>query len=115
MSKPDPVAEKSGFLRMYMSGHPDTLVAYAKWFGKVEEVISSAEMTAIDTKVLFPLFSWELYLPQSLQSMMLTCTLKNGNKKEVYIPIEPPLRGYEDVKPRLLEMKAFAQEGLGMV
>ncbi|KAJ3570705.1 hypothetical protein NP233_g4231 [Leucocoprinus birnbaumii] len=98
MSKPDPVAEKSGFLRMYMSGHPDTLVAYAKWFGKVEEVISSAEMTAIDTK-----------------SMMLTCTLKNGNKKEVYIPIEPPLRGYEDVKPRLLEMKAFAQEGLGMI
>jgi hypothetical protein len=47
----DPVAEKSGFLRMYMSGHPDTLVAYAKWYGKVEEVITGAEMTAIDTKV----------------------------------------------------------------
>lgn len=47
----DPVAEKSGFLRMYMSSHPDTLVAYAKWFGKVEEVITSAEMTAIDSKV----------------------------------------------------------------
>lgn len=47
--------------------------------------------------------------------MTLTCTLKNGGKKEVYIPIEPPLRGYEDVKPRLLEMKALAQEGLGMV
>ncbi|KAF5347811.1 hypothetical protein D9756_010290 [Leucocoprinus leucothites] len=97
-STPDPVAEKSGFLRMYMSGHPDTLVAYAKWFGKVQEVITSAEMTAIDTK-----------------SMTLTCTLKNCSKKEVYIPIEPPLRGYEDVKPRLLEMKALAQEGLGMI
>jgi hypothetical protein len=47
--------------------------------------------------------------------MTLTCTLKNGSKKEVYIPIEPPLRGYDDVKPRLLEMKALAQEGLGMV
>ena len=47
----DPVAEKSGFLKMYMSNHPDTLVAYAKWFGKVKEVITSAEMTAIDTKV----------------------------------------------------------------
>jgi hypothetical protein len=47
----DPVAEKSGFLKMYMSNHPDTLVAYAKWFGKVREVITSAEMTAIDTKV----------------------------------------------------------------
>lgn len=36
---------------MYMSGHPDTLVAYAKWYGKVKEAVSSAEMTAIDTKV----------------------------------------------------------------
>lgn len=48
---PDPVAEKSGFLRMYMSNHPDTLVAYAKWFGKVNEVITSAEMSAIDCNV----------------------------------------------------------------
>ena len=48
----DPVAEKSTFLCMYMSNHPDTLVAYAKWFGKVDEVITSAEMSAIDTKVL---------------------------------------------------------------
>uniref|UniRef100_A0A8H7XP26 DUF2470 domain-containing protein n=1 Tax=Psilocybe cubensis TaxID=181762 RepID=A0A8H7XP26_PSICU len=95
---PDPVAEKSGFLRMYMSNHPDTLVAYAKWFGKVKEVITSAEMTAIDCN-----------------SMTLTCTMKGGSKKEVRVPIEPPLSGYEDVKPRLLEMKAFAQEGLGMV
>ncbi|KAH9475252.1 Strobilurin A biosynthesis cluster protein r1 [Psilocybe cubensis] len=95
---PDPVAEKSGFLRMYMSNHPDTLVAYAKWFGKVKEVITSAEMTAIDCN-----------------SMTLTCTMKGGSKKEVRVPIEPPLSGYEDVKPRLLEMKAFAQEGLGMI
>jgi hypothetical protein len=49
------------------------------------------------------------------QSMTLSCTLKNGAKKDVRVPIEPPLSGYEDVKPRLLEMKAFAQEGLGMV
>ncbi len=47
----DPVAEKSGFLKMYMSNHPDTLVAYAKWFGKVKEVITSAEMSAIDCNV----------------------------------------------------------------
>ncbi|KJA15915.1 hypothetical protein HYPSUDRAFT_47975 [Hypholoma sublateritium FD-334 SS-4] len=94
----DPVAEKSGFLKMYMSNHPDTLVAYAKWFGKVKEVITSAEMSAIDCN-----------------SMTLSCTLKNGSKKDVRVPIEPPLKGYEDVKPRLLEMKAFAQEGLGMI
>jgi len=94
----DPVAEKSAFLRMYMSNHPDTLVAYAKWYGKVNEVITSAEMSAIDTK-----------------SMTLTCTMKGGSKKDVRVPIDPPLSGYEDVKPRLLEMKALAQEGLGMI
>jgi DnaJ-domain-containing protein 1 len=47
----DPVAEKSTFLRMYMSNHPDTLVAYAKWFGKVKEGVKSAEMSYIDCKV----------------------------------------------------------------
>jgi len=95
----DPVAEKSGFLKMYMSNHPDTLVAYAKWFAKVPENISSAEMSAIDSK-----------------SMTLTCKLKGGNEKKVVrIPIDPPLLGYEEVKPRLLSMKAEAQEGLGMI
>jgi hypothetical protein len=48
----DPVAEKSSFLKMYMSSHPDTLVGYAKWYGKVAEPITSAEMSAIDSKVL---------------------------------------------------------------
>ncbi|KAJ6558279.1 hypothetical protein B0H19DRAFT_946226 [Mycena capillaripes] len=94
----DPVAAKSGFLKMYMSSHPDTLVGYAKWYGKVSEPISSAEMSAIDSK-----------------SMTLTCTLKNGSKKVAVVPIDPPLSGYEDVKPRLLEMKAISQEGLGMI
>ena len=47
--------------------------------------------------------------------MTLTCTMKGGSKRDVRVPIVPPLSGYEDVKPRLLEMKALAQEGLGMV
>ncbi|KAE9394693.1 hypothetical protein BT96DRAFT_958752 [Gymnopus androsaceus JB14] len=91
----DPVAEKSAFLRMYMSNHPDTLVAYAKWYGKVSEPISSAEMSAIDTK-----------------GMTLSCKMKDGKTKDVRVPIEPPMTGYDDVKPRLLEMKAIAQEDL---
>lgn len=52
---------------------------------------------------------------EMVQSMTLTCTLSNGSKKEVVVVLDPPLKGYEDVKPRLLEMKALAQEGLGMV
>ena len=46
----DPVSVKSPFLRMYMSHHPDTLVAYAKWYGKVQAPIVSAELTDINTK-----------------------------------------------------------------
>ncbi|KIM89323.1 hypothetical protein PILCRDRAFT_61272 [Piloderma croceum F 1598] len=96
----DPVAQKSGFLKTYMSNHPDTLVAYAKYFGKVTDSISSAEMTAIDSN-----------------SMTLTYTVKNTKQKKVIqqVPLDPPLAGYEEVKPRLLGMKAEAQEGLGMI
>lgn len=47
----DPVAEKSSFLCMYMSNHPDTLVAYVKYFGKVQDAVSSASMTSIDSNV----------------------------------------------------------------
>ncbi|KAH6902608.1 hypothetical protein BKA70DRAFT_1110166 [Coprinopsis sp. MPI-PUGE-AT-0042] len=96
----DPVAEKSGFLCMYMSGHPDTLVAYAKWYGKVEEPIVGAKMTSIDCN-----------------KIVLKCTPKSKSKQDfdVVVPIEPPLSGYDAVKPRLLEMKALAQEGLGMI
>jgi hypothetical protein len=47
----DPVSERSSFLCTYMSSHPDTLVAYAKHFGKVKGNVSSAKMLSIDTKV----------------------------------------------------------------
>jgi hypothetical protein len=51
MAAKDPVADKSSFLCMYMSNHPDTLVAYVKYFGKVKEQVASAEMNAIDSNV----------------------------------------------------------------
>jgi hypothetical protein len=47
--------------------------------------------------------------------MTLTCRLKSGTEKVVRVPFEPPLSGYDDVKPRLLAMRAEAQEKLGMV
>jgi hypothetical protein len=46
----DPVASKSTFLKMYMSSHPDTLVAYVKFYGEIQETVTGAEMTAIDSK-----------------------------------------------------------------
>jgi len=94
----DPVASKSTFLCMYMTSHPDTLVAYVKHFGKVPGNVSSAEMKSIDCK-----------------GMNLSYSLKNGGVGSVHIKFDPPLARYDDVKPRLLAMKADAQEALGML
>ncbi|KLO09603.1 hypothetical protein SCHPADRAFT_833802 [Schizopora paradoxa] len=94
----DPVAEKSTFLCMYMSNHPDTLVAYVKHFGKVKEKVSSAKMTAIDTN-----------------GMNLSYRVSDSKvEKDVRVVFDPPLAGYDEVKPRLLGMTADAQESLGM-
>ncbi|KAH9920639.1 uncharacterized protein B0H18DRAFT_1023770 [Fomitopsis serialis] len=94
----DPVASKSGFLCMYMSNHPDTLVAYVKHWGKVTEDVSSAKMKSINTK-----------------DMTLTYQTKGGSsEKEVRVQFDPPLLGYEEVKPRLISMKVDAEEALGM-
>ncbi|TDL16053.1 hypothetical protein BD410DRAFT_795783 [Rickenella mellea] len=97
----DPVAAKSTFLCMYMSNHPDTLVAYVRHFGKVKEVVSSARMASIDSN-----------------GMALEYVLKGDGPKDanrsVRVEFDPPLSGYEEVKPRLLGMTADAQESLGM-
>ncbi|KAG1751629.1 uncharacterized protein EDB91DRAFT_616512 [Suillus paluster] len=94
----DPVASKSGFLCMYMKNHPDTLVAYVKYFGKVEGNVLTAEMSSIDSK-----------------GMTLLYKLKSGQSNTIRVPFDPLLSKYEDVKPRLLSMKVEAQEGLGML
>ncbi|OCH91370.1 hypothetical protein OBBRIDRAFT_792303 [Obba rivulosa] len=95
----DPVAAKSGFLCMYMSNHPDTLVSYVRHFGKVNDNVISAEMTAIDTKGM---------------SLAYKTKGSGSNKIDIRILFEPPLLGYEEVKPRLLGMKVDAEEAMGM-
>lgn len=47
--------------------------------------------------------------------MSLSYSLKSGGVGSVHVKFDPPLAGYDDVKPRLLAMKADAQEALGMV
>lgn len=47
--------------------------------------------------------------------MDLTYTTKSGENKQVRVVFDPPLAGYEEVKPRLMNMKADAEEALGMV
>lgn len=53
-----------------------------------------------------------------VQSMSLSYKTKadpSAKSREVRIEFDPPLAGYEEVKPRLLAMTADAQESLGMV
>lgn len=93
----DPVAAKSGFLSMYMSNHPDTLVAYVSHYTKNTD-IATASMKSIDSK-----------------GMDMSYTLKGQTAPlSVRIPFDPPLVGYEEVKPRLMSMKVDAEEALGM-
>ncbi|KAG9016299.1 hypothetical protein FRB90_003379 [Tulasnella sp. 427] len=93
----DPVAAKSGFLSMYMSSHPDTLVAYVSHYTKNTDV-ATASMKSIDSK-----------------GMDMSYTLKGQSTPlSIRIPFDPPLLGYEEVKPRLMSMKIDAEESLGM-
>lgn len=39
----------------------------------------------------------------------------SGQKESVRVSFQPPLSGYDEVKPRLLGMTADAYEALGMV
>jgi hypothetical protein len=50
----------------------------------------------------------------NVQGMTLSYQSKSGTS-EVRIVFDPPLCGYEEVKPRLISMKVDAEESLGMV
>ncbi|KAH7923683.1 hypothetical protein BV22DRAFT_566183 [Leucogyrophana mollusca] len=84
-------------LRLYMNHHPDMLVACVKYFGKVNGDVTTAEVDSIDTK-----------------GTTLTYKLRSGENQSVRIKFDPPLTGFQDVKPRLLSLSKEAQKCLGM-
>jgi len=103
MADTDPVAARSSFLCMYMSNHPDTLVAYVchaqlgSKAGKQPPVLS-AKMTSIDSKGM----------------TLLYVAKGSDSQNQIRVPFDPPLLGYEEVKPRLMAMKVDAEEALGL-
>jgi hypothetical protein len=117
----DPVADKTGFLCAYMSAHPDTLVAYVKHFGKIKGDVSSAKMLSIDSKVriLTKRQKQDIDEKYHAQGMDLEYKMKGSpasiKPQVVRVDFDPALLGYEEVKPRLLGMKADADEALGTV
>lgn len=97
-----------------MKDHTGTLVAYVKYFGKVEDDVVTAEMSSIDSKVSPG--QWKLNWRRRIyQGMTLLYELKSGISKSIRVPFDPLLSEYDDAKPRLLSMKTEALEGLGMV
>lgn len=82
-----------------MKNSPNTLIAYVKYFGSIEDNVLSAEMSSIDSKGMTLLYK----LPGVSQSQSL------------WVPFDPRLSKYDEVKPRLLTMKEKALEGLGML
>ncbi|KAG8756958.1 hypothetical protein FRC11_004902 [Ceratobasidium sp. 423] len=93
----DVIGSRSGFLCQYMSHHQDTLVAYVKHFGKVDTDVTTARMTAIDSK-----------------GMTLEY-VADGRTQRTNIVFDPPIEVYDEVKPRLIAMREEALEGVGMV
>lgn len=81
-----------------MKDYTGTLVAYVRYFGKVEDDVITAEMSSIDS-----------------EGMTLLYELKSGISKSIRVPFDPLLSEFDDAKPRLLSMKAEALEGLGML
>ncbi|KAH9961893.1 hypothetical protein BC827DRAFT_1130937 [Russula dissimulans] len=103
----DTVAQRSSFLCTYMSSHPDTLVAYVKHFGNVDARVSSAKMLSIDSQ--------GMDLEYKTKDHSLPSSSSSSKPQVVRVEFDPPLLGYEEVKPRLLAMKADADEALGTV
>ncbi|CAE6435962.1 unnamed protein product [Rhizoctonia solani] len=93
----DVIGSRSGFLCQYMSAHQDTLVAYVKYFSQVDGDVTSARMTAIDSK-----------------SMTLEY-VADGKTQRTNVVFDPPIEVYDEVKPRLIAMREEALEGVGMV
>jgi hypothetical protein len=50
-----------------------------------------------------------------MQGMDITYTSGSKEEKHVRVTFDPPLLGYEEVKPRMIGMKLDAEESLGMV
>ncbi|CAD6593687.1 MAG: hypothetical protein ASARMPRED_007848 [Alectoria sarmentosa] len=120
-SKDDPIAAKSVFLASYMSQHADTLVAYIVFY--LQSPIWSGEKfkTSKERDSKTSLRAVDIKQPRMLKITSKEMTIQyrdarvgRGETKKVDIPFDPPMLGYEEVRPRLLQMKIEAEEGIGM-
>ena len=112
----DPVAAKSAFLCAYMSNHSDTLVAYI-----LHELQSRSKRSKSSSGAPSALRARDVLEPKmaSIDSRKMELSYRdaqdNRKPKTVEVEFDPPLAGYEEVRPRLLQMKMQAESSIGMV
>ncbi|CAG8840818.1 9462_t:CDS:2, partial [Gigaspora margarita] len=92
----DPIAPHAARLVSYMNTHPETILTYAKYFGKVQNAVS-ARMTDIDS-----------------DGFVLLARESDGTENEVHIRFKNRLKSYEQVRPVLTEMAKEAEEALSL-
>lgn len=109
----DPVAAKSSWLSAYMSQHADTLVAYILQELHRQQRRNSGKNVSLPS-------AGEVKNPKMLSITSDKMQLQyedasDGQKvKTVDVAFDPPLAGYEEVRPRLLQMKGEAENAIGM-
>lgn len=138
----DPVYSKSTFLTSYMSNHADTLVAYichhleqqskrargAKVPATQAKDVKEPRMLKITSNdmelqykdaadgLAIKTVSLAVLVPYRLLDCLLNnLTWPSLHFMQVTIAFDPPLAGYEEVRPRLLQMKLEAENAIGMV
>ncbi|KAK9893293.1 hypothetical protein P389DRAFT_148149 [Cystobasidium minutum MCA 4210] len=109
----DPVYSKSTFLTSYMSNHADTLVAYICYhLGQQSKRAKGGKVPPTEAK--------DVKDPRMLKITSNEMELQYKDAKDglavktVTVPFDPPLAGYEEVRPRLLQMKLEAENAIGM-
>ncbi|CAG8634801.1 13735_t:CDS:2, partial [Racocetra persica] len=80
----------------YMNTHPETILTYAKYFGKVQNAVS-ARMTDMDS-----------------DGFVVLAKESDGTENEVHIRFKNQLKSYEQVRPVLTEMAKEAEEALSL-
>ncbi|CAG8701041.1 5002_t:CDS:2 [Ambispora leptoticha] len=92
----DPISPHANRLVAYMNGHPNTILAYAKYFGK-EMNATSARMTGIDST-----------------GITVKVTKEEGDEVEIIIQFKQQLTSHEQVRGVLTEMAKEAEDALNL-
>ncbi|KAI8377926.1 uncharacterized protein BYT42DRAFT_572203 [Radiomyces spectabilis] len=92
----DPIAQHSGPISAYMKGHTGANLAYARYFGGIDNAVSAS------------------FESLTSQGFTVSYVLPDSTQGEVFIRFAQPLSKREDIRIVLEAMAKEAEEALGM-